>query len=201
MRRIDRLLREAWRRRLTAQRCHAANDAVIHDPRKVTSSDRDPSQIRIGSGTHIRGELMTFPGGAIEIGASCYLGEGSRIWAAGTLTIGDRVLIAHLVSIFDNLTHPLNPFTRHWQYQRITHGGNPKGVDLGVRRVLIEDDVWIGCNSVVLRGVRIGQGAVIGAGSVVTKDVPAWSLVAGNPARVIRELTPAERERPPELGT
>ena len=54
--------------------------------------------------------------------------------------------------------------------------------------IVIEDDAWIGMNCIILKGVTVGRGAVVGAGSVVTKDVPPWTLVAGNPARVIKEL-------------
>jgi acetyltransferase-like isoleucine patch superfamily enzyme len=57
----------------------------------------------------------------------------------------------------------------------------------------IGDDVWIGCMSIVLRGISLGQGAIVGAGSVVTENVPPWTLVAGNPARPIRELAQHER--------
>jgi acetyltransferase-like isoleucine patch superfamily enzyme len=59
--------------------------------------------------------------------------------------------------------------------------------------VIIGNSVWIGVNSTILKGVTIGEGSVVGAGSVVTKDVPPWTIVAGNPARVIREIPENER--------
>ncbi len=59
--------------------------------------------------------------------------------------------------------------------------------------VKICDKAWIGFNSIILKGVIIGEGAIVGAGSVVTKDVPPWMIVAGNPARIIREISAAER--------
>ena len=59
--------------------------------------------------------------------------------------------------------------------------------------MIIGDDVLIGCMCVILPGVHIGRGAIVGAGSVVTRDVPAFTIVAGNPAVVIRELSPDER--------
>ncbi|MBK8021791.1 MAG: hypothetical protein IPK19_10285 [Chloroflexi bacterium] len=59
--------------------------------------------------------------------------------------------------------------------------------------IRICDKAWIGFNAVILKGVTIGEGAIVGAGSVVTKDVPAWTVVAGNPARIIREFTEDER--------
>jgi len=64
---------------------------------------------------------------------------------------------------------------------------------VGKAPVSIGDKCWIGAKSIILKGVRIGEGAIVGAGSVVTKNVPPWTIVAGNPARVIRELTADER--------
>jgi acetyltransferase-like isoleucine patch superfamily enzyme len=66
-------------------------------------------------------------------------------------------------------------------------------MDLRAARVQIENDAWIGCQSVILAGVTVGQCAVVAAGSVVTRDVPAYCIAAGNPAVVVRELTDDER--------
>ena len=154
----------------------------------------DAGMISIGSFTQVRGELLTFAhGGEIVIGEYCYIGDATRIWSARRITIGNRVLIAHNVTILDNLTHPVGAAARHEHFRQIITSGHPKRIDLGEKPVQIADDVWIGCLSVVLRGVSIGTGAIVGAGSVVTEDVPAWTIVAGNPARVVREL--AENER------
>lgn len=143
----------------------------------------------MGPHTQIRGELLLFAhGGSIRIGAYCYLGENSKIWSGAEIVVGDRVLIAHNVTIMDNLTHPLDAKQRHQHFKNIVLTGHPTAIDLDDRPVRIEDDVWIGCNCVINRGVSIGKAAVVAAGSVVTKDVPAFTLVAGNPAREIRRL-------------
>ncbi len=97
------------------------------------------------------------------------------------------------MNIFDSTTHPINPRHRHEQFRQIITSGHPKSLDLEEREVVISDDVLIGCMSIVLAGVTIGEGAIVGAGSVVTHDVPSYTIVAGNPARVIRELRPDER--------
>jgi acetyltransferase-like isoleucine patch superfamily enzyme len=155
---------------------------------------RQADSIIVGAGTHIRGQLFTFGhGGRILMGGYCYVGENSKLWSASRLTIGDRVLIGHNSSIFDSDTHPMNARERHRQYMEIITNGHPLDIDLREEPVTIEDDVWIGCNVVVLKGVTIGRGAVIGAGSVVAHDIPPYVLVAGNPAQVVRELTPDER--------
>jgi len=153
----------------------------------------DSDCITIGPNSIIRGELVTFAhGGKIKIGSWCYIGEGSRIWSGSSVSIGDRVLIAHSVNVFDNLTHPINPEERHTQIQAIFTRGHPKEIDLDDRPVRIEDDAWIGAGSFVMRGVRIGARAIVAAGSVVTKDVAADTTVAGNPAEVIKSVLATE---------
>ncbi len=150
--------------------------------------------ITVGVGTHIRGQLFTFGhGGRITMGSYCYVGDNSKLWSAIGLSIGDRVLIGHNSSIFDSDTHPMNARERHRQYLEIITTGHPSDINLREEPVTIEDDVWIGSHVVVLKGVTISRGAVIGAGSIVTEDVPPYSVVAGNPARVVRELSPDER--------
>lgn len=167
----------------------------IHGGAEIHAKNRHrPDSITIGPGSHIRGELFTSPhGGHVTMGSHCYLGDNSRIWSAVRVSIGDRVLIRHNSSIFDSDTHPMAPADRHRHFVEMTTKGRLSKVDLREEPVLIEDDVWIGCNAVILKGVTIGRGAVIGAGSIVTHDVPPYAVAAGNPARVVRELTADER--------
>lgn len=154
----------------------------------------DSKFIRIGAHSIVAGELLVFAhGGEIAIGEWCYIGEGARLWSSCSLYLGNRVLISHNVNIFDSLTHPLNAQQRHAHYRAIAQTGHPTAIDLDERPVTVGDDAWIGANACVLRGVTIGEGAIIAAGAVVTKDVPPYTIVAGNPARVIRELGPDER--------
>jgi acetyltransferase-like isoleucine patch superfamily enzyme len=167
----------------------------IHPGGRIEPSNRRIREsIVVGDHTHIWGHLVTFGhGGRITMGSYCYVGEYSKVWSAVEVAIGDRVLIAHNVSIFDSNTHPMNAAERHRQFVHIITKGHPTELNLREVPVIIEDDVWIGCNSVILKGVRIGRGAVVGAGSVVTRSVPPFVVVAGNPARIVRELTPDER--------
>jgi acetyltransferase-like isoleucine patch superfamily enzyme len=182
-------------RYILARRFEHRYSCRIHESGRVLAMNRHVrNSITVGANTHIRGELFTFGhGGRITMGSYCFVGENSKLWSALELTIGDRVLIGHNTSIFDSDTHPLGATKRHKQYVDIITRGHPPEIDLREKPVIIEDDVWIGCNVVVLKGVRIGHGAVIGAGSVVTDDVPPRVVMAGNPARVIRELSPDER--------
>ena len=111
--------------------------------------------------------------------------------ADGQVTIGDHVLISHGVDIHDTNSHPLGWEARRHDAEIILGGKQPHPDPVvDTASVVIEDDAWIGFKATVLKGVRIGRGAIVAAGSVVTKDVPAFSVVAGNPARVIRALEP-----------
>lgn len=74
--------------------------------------------------------------------------------------------------------------------------GHPRTIDLRDAPVCINDDAWIGAGATVMRGVSIGRGAVVAASAVVTRDVPEFCIVAGNPARKVRDLTPEERIAP-----
>jgi acetyltransferase-like isoleucine patch superfamily enzyme len=156
----------------------------------VTNILGDRQAIRVGQHTVVAGQLLTFGhGGDIEIGDWCFVGPGSRIWSAASIRVGHRVLISHNVNIHDNDAHPLDAAERHAQYVEIVGKGHPRQAgNIGAAAVVIGDDAWLGFNSTVLKGVTIGTGAIVAAGSVVTGDVPPWTVVAGNPATVVRSL-------------
>jgi acetyltransferase-like isoleucine patch superfamily enzyme len=172
------------------QLCKILNGAKLFPSARIFNILGKPENIVIGENSFIRGELLTFAhGGKISIGNYCYVGEGTRIWSAGSIEIGDRVLISHNVNIFDNDTHPIDDANaRHKQFKEIIKTGHPKEIDLKERPVTICNDALIGCNSIILKGVTIGVGAVVGAGSVVCNDVAPFTIVAGNPARPVRTL-------------
>ncbi|MFB9265900.1 acyltransferase [Bradyrhizobium erythrophlei] len=174
--------------------CRLQADAVLGRSARIRNIRGISEKIVVGRNSRILGELLTFAhGGEIKIGEWCYVGEGTRIWSAALIEIGNRVLISHSANLFDNLTHPLRAAERHRQIQQIFTQGHPREISLDESPVRICDDAWIGAGAMVLRGVTVGQGAVVAAGAVVTKDVPAFSIVAGNPAALVRELEPDER--------
>jgi acetyltransferase-like isoleucine patch superfamily enzyme len=174
--------------------CHMGQDTKLSRTARIRNISGDTGKIAIGKHSHIQGELLVFAhGGRIAIGDWCYIGENTRIWSSGSITIGDRVLVSHSVNIFDNLTHPIKAADRHAQVRQIMERGHPRELVLGEQPITICDDAWIGAGAFVLRGVTLGQGAIVAAGAVVTKDVPPFSIAAGNPAVVIRELQPDER--------
>ncbi len=120
--------------------------------------------------------LADRPGAHIQIGEETRI-HGSCIHAYNSIIIGKRCLIAANCQIIDCNGHELSFDDVDYRIQTTSEG----------RPVVIEDAVWIGANSIVLPGVRIGRGSVVAAGSVVARDVPAMVVVAGNPAKVIKE--------------
>lgn len=153
----------------------------------------DKSLIQIGENTVILGELFLFThGGKIEIGKDCYIGEKTRIRSGNSIKIGNEVMISDDVNIYDTDAHSLNYVLRHKEFVEVVIFNNlikdAKDVDIKSAPVVIEDHVWIGFNVAILKGVTIGKGAIIGAGSVVTKDVEPFTVVAGNPAKIIKRL-------------
>jgi acetyltransferase-like isoleucine patch superfamily enzyme len=115
------------------------------------------------------------PGATIIIGEYTRI-HGSCLHSYSSIEIGKRCLIAANCQIIDSSGHDLS-------FENVENRINTKG---DCHPIVIEDDVWIGANTIVLPGVRIGRGSVIGAGSIVTKDVPPMVIAAGNPARVIK---------------
>lgn len=181
------------RRLLGRPTCKLSYGVRLQMSARIYNTRGDSECININKKSVICGELFTFPGsGRITIGEWCYVGQNARIWSAASVSIGNRVLISHDVNILDSLTHPINAAARHRQFCCIVETGHPLDVCLDEKAIVIEDDVWIGAKAVILRGVTIGKGAIIGAGAIVTSDVPPFSIVGGNPAKIIRFLSKDE---------
>ena len=115
----------------------------------------------------------------LRVGDHTYLGYELTISVGREVTLGRNCLIGDRVIIADQDGHPLDADARR-RGESVPRGH--------IRPVVIEDDVWIGTRAVILKGVRIGRGAIVGAGSVVTSDVPPNTVACGNPARVVKQL-------------
>jgi serine acetyltransferase len=145
--------------------------------------------LTIGDGLRINSGFLPNPVGG-ESPTSLYVGKNSELWIGNevgvssstivclcSIRIGDRVLIGGGCTIVDSDFHAISPTERIRQpNSRIN------------RPVTIEEDVFIGCNTTILKGVTIGRGAVVGAGAVVSKDIPAMEIWAGNPCRKIGDV-------------
>lgn len=119
-------------------------------------------------------------GSHIEVGKNVFINYNCTIIDVAKVTIGNNCQIAPNVAIY-TAGHPVHPVSRNSLYEY--------GLE-----VTIGDNVWIGGNTVILPGVHIGSNTVIGAGSVVTKDIPDWVIAVGNPCKVVRKITEADKE-------
>ena len=137
--------------------------------------------ISIGAHTLLRSvnvpvELVTAPGAQLIIGPECSINYGVSIGCTQLIVLGARCRVGPYVMIVDSAFHELLDRSKRPPSQPVTIG----------------DDVWLGAKCSVLPGVSIGRGAVVGTGAVVTGDVPAFAVVAGVPARIIKQLDPAQ---------
>jgi acetyltransferase-like isoleucine patch superfamily enzyme len=155
----------AWRRirRVAGNRLWVGDESIIHAD---ISFEEDGGEIRIGSRTFIgRSNLV------------CYR----------RLVIGDDVIMSWGITVVDHDSHSIEWEKRQTDVRDWARG-RKEWDHIAHAPVAISNRAWIGFNVSILKGVTIGEGAVVGACSVVTRDVPPYSLVAGNPARVVRTL-------------
>lgn len=151
-------------------------------------------KLEIGEYSYIQGKIvMEKTNVVVHIGSRTFISSGTLLDAADEITVGDDVLIASGVLIMDHDSHAQEFVKRKndvldWCHGRKDWSNVPRS------RVVIGNKSWIGAKSIILKGVTVGEGAVIGAGSVLTKNVDPWTVVAGNPARVIRELTASGKD-------
>ena len=131
------------------------------------------------------------PAGSVTVGEDSIL-VGAIIMCAGSIAIGRRVVVSYHVTIADSDFHPLDAASRREDAIANAPGSDPeRRMAVESQPIVIGDDVWIGIGAYILKGVRIGNGARILAGSVVTRDVDAGTTVAGNPARLVDDGSPA----------
>ncbi len=128
----------------------------------------------VGAGVHIKPPLFVDFGTYISVGARTFANYGLVALDVARITIGEDVQIGPNVQLLTP-THPVEPELRRAKYE-------------AAKPIVIGNNVWLGGGAIVLPGVTIGENSVIGAGSVVTKDIPANVVAVGNPARVVRKL-------------
>lgn len=129
----------------------------------------------------------------MSIGSRSHIGGGTAISAASLVEIEDDVLVAFDALIMDHNSHSIDFEQRQHALRDWVAGAFTwEGVSIAPTR--IKSKSWIGARAIILRGVTIGEGAVVAAGSVVTHNVAPWTVVGGNPARLIKELPPLAHE-------
>lgn len=177
--------------KLSLQGCIVGVHTNILNCAEIANFQNNPSNIKIGDYCMICGKLVinTY-GGKIQIGNYSFVGKNSNIWSGKNIIIGNNVQISHGVNIIDNNTHSLDALERQQEYREIITKGSIQQYSGNIKSapIIIEDDVWISFNASILKGVTIGKGAIIAANTVVTKNVPPYTMMAGNPAAIIKSL-------------
>ena len=163
-----------------------ASDLVVRFTSHCTAQNK--YDIVIGKRCEIKGQLFSFEGGKILIGNNVFMNYNSFIGSMEAVTIGNDVIIATNVRIFDNNNYPTSPTQREMMSHNDFYGELWTWKYAEHKPVVIGDNVWIGEFSAILKGVTIGKGSIVASHSVVTKDVPPYVIVAGNPARVVKRL-------------
>ena len=146
-----------------------------------------------GASTYLGTMFDVGPRGRVMLG-QCALVHGARIICDAEVSIGDYALISWNVVLMDTYRLPMDPQARQKELQLLPTR-NPRFADANIeaKPIRIERNVWIGFDACVLPGVTIGECSIVGAKSVVMESVPPFTVVAGNPARVIRELDRSPR--------
>jgi len=145
-------------------------------------------RITLGARVRLNGEQVWIAAGSgaakrLAIGDDTGIGFGSQLIVGDAITIGRHVMIANRVSLIGFDGHPLDPFARA--------RNEPPGPE-GMASITVRDYAWIGSDSIIMKGVTIGRGAVVAMGSVVKMSVPDLTVVAGNPAKVVWQVAPPE---------
>lgn len=187
-------LRQVNRKFLSKIKADKKELNILINARSVNTGPKE--NITIGKHCTIDCILRALFGGKIIIGDNNFISYRTEIQASELIKIGNNVIIANDVIISDNNNHPTNPKMRLKMSQCKDYINDElwtwKYADKSP--VIIEDNVWIGRDARILKGVTIGEGSIVALGAVVTHDVPKYSVVAGNPARVVKTLEPVVNE-------
>jgi acetyltransferase-like isoleucine patch superfamily enzyme len=192
---IRRVYKILWEMRIASQKKLVARKAAgsYRTGQGTTVSARNldftgNGSIHLGSDSNIFGRLSTrLPKSLIAVGDRCFIGHGCTIVSADSIRIGNDVLIGDNCYISDNDGHSLDLNLRKIDVTN-SKNGIKEWNSIIKKAVVIDDHAWIAPRCIIMKGVTIGRGSIVGAGSVVTKSIPPMSLVAGNPARFIKQL-------------
>lgn len=167
-------IRRAWRAWRAGSVC-AGGVRIGANARLINKTTRD--SVRIGANTICKGIIRIEASGSLEIGEEVYIGDQSIISAASAIRIGSGTLVAHGVQIFDNTSHPIEWLERRNHFRKLIGQIQDNKFSIPCQPVSIGENCWLGFGCTILKGVSIGDRSIIGAGAVITKDVPANTLV------------------------
>lgn len=182
-----------WLKTLKSKASYKKNaiigENIKFDPNgRCTNCSKNPERIKIGDTSVVMGSVYVTKNGSIEIGDHFYLGRNSFIGSEKNIKIGRCVIISNDVYIYDNNNHPTSSKKREIMSLNGFSNDNWGWHHSNSAPVIIDDNVWIGQYSTILKGVHIGKGSIVGTRAVVTKDVPPYCIVAGNPAKVVKQI-------------
>ena len=193
---LQKIRKALWKRRtknIFNEKAVIPSDAILIAGASC-KNDGPRDRIVIGEHCTLGAEFISLYGGKITVGENTYIGPGTSIQAKEHINIGKNVIIANNVILLDNNNHPTDPEMRlrmsackdfindelwSWKYADSAP-------------VTVEDNVWIGRDARILKGVTVGKGSIVALGAIVTHDVPPYSIVAGNPAKVVKTIKNSE---------
>lgn len=171
------------------KRCQAGKNVKFSSRSQIFLQDgATSSQLILDDEVWLYGRVIIQSHGACKLGKYVKVGNATTIQCVNRVEIDDYTIIADNVVITDNNNHPVSPsYRKEWA---VNYSDNNMSLwkHSVSKPTIIERNVWIGANSRVCKGVRIGEGSIVAANSIVTKDVPPFSIVAGNPARIVKTL-------------
>ena len=159
--------------------CEGSSIIIEDGASLISSPTTNPSGI-----LHPCTLITQCPDAIIHLGKDSGM-SGATICCMKKVAIGEYVGLGANVKVFDNDFHPTNPYLRKFD----------NNTNIPCKEVLIDDFAWIGADSIILKGVHIGYGSVVGAGSVVTSDVPPLTIYAGNPAKFVKNVDITDEQR------
>ena len=167
---------------------------------ELRSSEKSRIYFEVGEDSLISGNFVfETASGKISIGNRTFIGGGLFV-CIQEISIGSDVMFSWGCTVMDNNAHSVNWKERQEDVQNWKKGIDENAIgkyknwtNVKSAAISIKDKVWVGFNVIILKGVTIGEGSIIGAGSVVTSNIPDWSIVAGNPAKIIRTISEDER--------
>lgn len=182
---LGRILDFYYRVKIRSNKCVIiSKKAKIHRYRNFSVADG--STLNIGGQSIIEASIILNNNSNVVVGKRTFIG-GSVVTSAKEVIIGDDVLISWGCIIMDHDGHSISWEKRSSDVLNWA-AGSKKWEDVNSSPVKIHNKAWIGANSIILKGVEIGEGAIIAAGSVVTNNLDSWSVYGGNPAKLIRRM-------------
>ena len=188
--RIENILKLAKAKRDFANQATLGKNVRLLPQAGITNDTKDKSRVVIDENCELACQMHVEASGSIHVGSYTTIRFNTYISSICGVYIGNDVIISNNCYIYDNNSHPTSPSRRKEMTRSGFHSEMWKNRHAESMPIVIEDNVWVGQKAMIMKGVTIGKGAIVAAGAIVTRDVPAYSIVAGNPAKVVKSLDP-----------